>query len=191
MILDKWISLYQGRPSHVNKDDWDVPALTLDDFDPSIVPASTTPSSTPTTAQIPLHSHHSPTTSVPSSSGASRHQPLTQDAIDSADSFMALGELSLILDSILSEFFTVKAQAWSASLISGGGGRGRRAGWKAGRTTRLRLIESFGTDLDRFERGLKDPLRMSLRQGKQVATGVSEYIPSVRACGKVQLRLMC
>lgn len=173
MILDKWISLYQGRPCHVSREDWDVPPLTLDDFDLAIAPSTTTPSSTPTTAQIPLHAQHSPTTSVPSSSGASRHQPLTQDAIDSADSFVALGELSLILDAILSEFFTVKAQAWSASLLSGASG-GRRAGWKAGRTTRLRLIESFGADLDRFERGLKDPLRMSMRQGKQVATGISE-----------------
>lgn len=142
-------SLYQGRPSLIHRDNWNALLLSIDDFDPP-APTTATPGST--------------------TSGGGSHVQLSQPAIDSADSFIALSSLTLILDDILAEFFTCRAQARAAA---GVGPRGKGSS-RAGRSSRLRVIESFGGDLDRFQRELKPGVKAGSREGSVVPTGISQ-----------------
>ncbi|CED84919.1 Zn(2)-C6 fungal-type DNA-binding domain [Phaffia rhodozyma] len=146
-----WISLYQGRPSHIHPSNCDVPLLNLDDFDPPFNPDT-----------LNVGSPYD----APSTPGSQANSvTFSREAKDSADSFRALCSLSIILDHMLEEFFTVKAQSMLFT---------NRSSRKANRVTRLRIIESFGGDLDRFERDLPYSLRLA-RQDEpnfEPATGV-------------------
>lgn len=139
--------MYQGRPPMIHPDHTDHSSiLTLDDFD---MPAST-PSSTPSVVPSPSYS-------------SSTFNGLSASSVDSALAFIALVELTQILEAISEQFFTVKAMKLAQT--------SSKRVLRQGRQTRLRLVESFGGDLDDWRIGLKENLRVG---GSSTATGVSE-----------------
>jgi hypothetical protein len=147
----------------LDQDNTDHTLLTLDDFDlPSATPIST-PSNPPNIA--PTSSHTASSTPAPSSAytnvSSSTTTTLSPSAIDSAQSFISLCSLSLILDAITAEFFTVKHLKMNQTAS--------KRVLRAGRQTRLRVVESFGGDLDRWREELRPELRIG---GGSTATGV-------------------
>jgi hypothetical protein len=147
----------------LKQDNTDHTLLTLDDFDlPSATPIST-PSNPPNIA--PTSSHTASSTPAPSSAytnvSSSTTTTLSPSAIDSAQSFISLCSLSLILDAITAEFFTVKHLKMNQTAS--------KRVLRAGRQTRLRVVESFGGDLDRWREELRPELRIG---GGSTATGV-------------------
>lgn len=96
---------------------------------------------------------------------------MTQAAIDSAHSFIALTKLSVIVEELLEEFFTVKAQN-----LGGSGSFTRMRASRAGRQQKLRVIESYGADLDKWASELPDRLKLTYQYapGEEPATGISE-----------------
>lgn len=97
---------------------------------------------------------------------------MTQAAIDSAHSFIALTKLSVIVEELLEEFFTVKAQN-----LGGSGSFTRMRASRAGRQQKLRVIESYGADLDKWASELPDRLKLTYQYapGEEPATGISEF----------------
>lgn len=140
-----------------------VPYLKLDDFDSPYAPTTPSTTTSPSHAFSPASSQHNGST-------------MTQAAIDSAHSFIALSKLSVIAEELSEEFFSVKAQNL-------GGAFPRIRASRAGRQQKLRVIESFGGDLDRFERELPDRLKLTYQYspGEGPATGISACLPRARA----------
>lgn len=95
---------------------------------------------------------------------------MTQAAIDSAHSFIALTKLSAIVEELTEEFFSVKAQNLGATSA-------RIRASRAGRQQKLRVIESFGADLDTFQNELPARLRLDFHYppGENPSTGISAH----------------
>jgi hypothetical protein len=132
-----------------------VPFLTLDDFDSPHGPSTPAATASPSHAFSPASSQHNGST-------------MTQATIDSAHSFIALTKLSAIVEELTEEFFSVKAQNLGATSA-------RIRASRAGRQQKLRVIESFGADLDKFQNELPGRLRLDYQYppGESPATGIS------------------